>query len=76
MKSARKDFKIAPNTQKNRSQNDLWDVMLGLERVATRPNQAEAQTLADQLNADPWFLNRGQTRFERTGTKLSVERPE
>lgn len=74
MKKHRKDFTIRPNTQTNRPQVDLWDVIVGRELVTTAQSEAEAQAIADALNVDPWFLDRGQTRFELRGAVKSVER--
>lgn len=74
MKKRRKDFTIRPNNQTQRTQVDLWDVIVGRELVTTAQSEAEAQTIADALNKDPWFLDRGQTRFELRGATLSVER--
>lgn len=76
MKRARNDFKVVPNNQKNRSQDDLWDVMAGGELILTAQGRDNAEAQAALLNMDPWHLDRGQTRFERTGTRLSMERPE
>jgi hypothetical protein len=71
---ARNDFKIRPNRQTNRTQVDLWDVFAGRELITTAQSEAEAQALADNLNRDPWFLDRGQTRFELRGAVKSVAR--
>ena len=76
MKIRHKDFKAVPNKQKDRKQTDLWDIVSGGEVVITVAGQAAAQDVVNKLNADPWHLNRGQTRFERTGTRLSVARSE
>ena len=76
MKRARNDFKVVPNNQKNRSQDDLWDVVAGGELILTAQGRDNAEAQAVLLNMDPWHLDRGQTRFERTGTRLSMERPE
>lgn len=76
MKFRHKDFKAVPNKQRDRKQTDLWDVVSGGEVVITISGQAAAQEVVNKLNVDPWHLNRGQTRFERTGTQRSVARSE
>ena len=74
MKKRRKDFTIRPNNQTQRTQVDLWDVVAGRELILTAQSEAEAQAVADALNIDPWFLDRGQTRFELRGAVKSVAR--
>ena len=74
MKKRRKDFTIRPNNQPQRTQVDLWDVVAGRELITTVQGQAQAQAVADALNVDPWFLDRGQTRFDLRGAVKSVER--
>lgn len=70
--TVRNDYTVVVNKQTNRS--DLWDVVVGRESVHTANSKERAQWIADQLNADPWFFDRGQTRFERNGAVPSVER--
>lgn len=76
MKKRRNDFTVRPNRQPERTQIDLWDVVVGrpAELITTVQGEAKAQEIADNLNRDPWFLDRGQTRFELRGAVKSVER--
>jgi hypothetical protein len=74
LKKNRKDFVIRPNRQPERKQTDLWDVTAGKVLITTVQGEAAAQEVADNLNRDPWFLDRGQTRFELRGAVKSVPR--
>jgi hypothetical protein len=68
----RTDFRVVPNNQTNRS--DLWDVVSGGARLYTTNSRANAEEIACKLNMDPWYFDRGQTRFERNGAIPSVDR--
>lgn len=73
----RTDYTIRPNQQTHRLQADLWDVMLANRvRITTAVGEERAQFLADQLNEDCWYFNRGQTRAEMHGTRKSLDRKE
>lgn len=74
MKKPRNDFTVRPNTQLERPQTDLWDIVVARQRFMTVVGQVRAQEIADELNKDPWFLDRGQTRFELHGAVKSVAR--
>jgi len=74
MKTKHIDFTIRPNTQSERIQEDLWDVMIGGTEVFTiTQGRKNAQALADQLNQDPYTFERGQTRMHRGGA-INYER--
>ena len=63
----RTDFTIRPNTQSQRENYmELWDVIVGSsDHVITCNGQIAAQKIADQLNIDPYYLDRGQTKADR-----------
>lgn len=66
MKRKRNDFTIKPNTQSERVQTDLWNVVVAnKERITTVQGKEKAQRIADALNLDPYFLDRGQTFSDR-----------
>lgn len=66
MKAPRSDFTVRPNRQNQRSQLDLWDVILAhATLVTTTTNEQDAQDIADALNIDPYFLDRGKTSADR-----------
>lgn len=58
------DFKVIENSQSQRTQPDLWDVITGRQRVVTIQGKEKAQEIADRLNQDPYALDRGQTRAD------------
>ena len=62
----RNDFQVYEET--NAKGETVWRIRTGGRRgnVSTSCyNQDEANETARQLNIDPWFLGRGQTRAER-----------
>lgn len=62
----RQDYKVYE--EKDIRGNTLWRIRSGGKRgdVATNcKTQAEAEQIAHELNQDPWFLHRGDTRRER-----------
>jgi hypothetical protein len=61
------DFTIKPNTQSQRENyTELWDVVVGSSvNIITCKGQIAAQKMADQLNIDPYYLERGQTEIDR-----------
>ena len=68
MRTATNDYTIRPNTQTQRKQTDLWDVVKARHYlVTTAQSQEAAQITADQLNNDPCALERGQTFADRGG---------
>ena len=74
MAKIRNDFKVQPNTQNNRTQEDLWDVVVGGKRFTTTTGKENAEKLATALNEDPWHMERGQTRADRYGVNITVDR--
>jgi hypothetical protein len=63
----RNDYTIRPNNQSQRANyTELWDVIVGSNvQISTCKGQKAAQEMADQLNVDPSFLERGQTENDR-----------
>lgn len=62
----RTDFKVYE--EKNRMGDMVWRVRSGGSKgdVTTNCKSLEAaEKLAHQLNLDPWFLDRGNTRADR-----------
>ena len=62
----RNDFKVYEETDRNGAV--IWRIRSGGRRgdIATNcTSEAKATEVARQLNLDPWFLSRGDTRAER-----------
>ena len=62
----RNDFRVFEET--NTKGDTIWRVRVGGKRgdvSISSYNQDEATETARQLNIDPWFLGRGQTRADR-----------
>jgi hypothetical protein len=72
MKRKCNDFTITPNTQSERVQTNLWNVMVGGKRYTTVVGQEKAQRTADALNLDPNALERGETRAARAAGQTST----
>jgi len=63
-----KDYSIRPNQQSQRTQPDLWDVVVGKDiLILTAKSKVQAEEFAYRLNRDPHCLERGQTRRDRGG---------
>jgi hypothetical protein len=66
IKTSRNDFKVYEEV--TMTGKTLWRIRSGGKRgdVATNCNtESEAKEIARQLNLDPWFLHRGDTRAIR-----------
>jgi hypothetical protein len=66
IKTARNDFKVYE--EETMTGNIIWRIRSGGKRgdVATNcKTEKEANEIARQLNLDPWFLHRGDTRAIR-----------
>lgn len=74
MAKIRSDFKVRPNTQTERTQENLWDVVVARELVTTVVGKEAAESVASKLNNDPWYMDRGQTRADRYSVNPTVER--
>ena len=62
--SKRTDFKVIPH--KDLRGNARWKVMIGgTETVTICHTEQQANELAKNLNLDPWYLDRNQTRADR-----------
>ena len=59
----RNDFKVIKTTRRTGEQ--VWKVTVGGDSITTCNTQERAEYLAKNLNSDPWFLDRGQTRADR-----------
>jgi len=65
--SKRTDFKVKPH--KDLRGNARWKVTIGgTETVTICHTEQHANELAKNLNLDPWYLDRGQTRAERVAS--------
>lgn len=65
-KAPTKDFKIRRNRQTQRkNSSELWDVTVAGIHIITCTSKVRAQFLADQMNIDPDYLERGQTLADR-----------
>lgn len=59
----RNDYRVTETTRRTGEQ--VWKVTVGGSLVvSTCTTFARAQELAKNLNADPWFLDRGNTRAD------------
>ena len=58
----RSDYRVIETTRQNGKQ--VWKVIVGGESVTTCNTQERADYLAKNLNLDPWFLDRGNTRAD------------
>lgn len=72
MKRKCNDFTITPNTQSERVQTNLWNVMCGGKRITTTVGKLKAQDTADALNLDWAALERGETRAARAAGQTST----
>jgi hypothetical protein len=63
----RNDYTIRANRQAERKTDvPLWDVVVGKNiKVTTCKGKEVAQAMADRLNIDPDYLERGQTLADR-----------
>lgn len=58
----RNDFTVVETTRRTGEQ--VWKVLVGGDTIATCNDLKKAQQLAENLNLDPWFLDRGNTRAD------------
>ena len=59
----RNDYRVTETTRRTGEQ--VWKVTVGGSLVvSTCTTFAKAQELAKNLNSDPWFLDRGNTRAD------------
>ena len=59
----RNDYRVTETTRRTGEQ--VWKVTVGSGLVvSTCTTLSRAQELAKNLNADPWFLDRGNTRAD------------
>jgi hypothetical protein len=65
----RNDYTIRANRQSERKTDvPLWDVVVGKNiKITTCKGKEVAQVMADRLNIDPDYLERGQTLADRQG---------
>lgn len=66
MTKIRNDFYVFEETR--RTGETVWRVRIGGKRgtgITTCQTQEKADEIARQLNIDPWFLDRGNTRADR-----------
>jgi hypothetical protein len=61
----RSDYKIKSHYTTLEPTTEKFKVVLGGETVAVRKTVEAAQQLIDNLEKDPWFLDRGYTRVDR-----------
>lgn len=59
----RNDYRVIETTRQTGEQ--VWKVIVGGDSITTCNTQERAEYLAKNLNSDPWFLDRGQTRADR-----------
>ena len=66
----RNDFRVFEETTTSGKQ--VWRIRIGGEKgtnITTLNTLEEANEMARQLNIDPWFAERGQTRKDRGGVR-------
>lgn len=61
----RSDYKIKSYYTALDPATEKFKVVLGGDTVAVRKTVEAAQQLIDNLEKDPWFLDRGYTRVDR-----------
>jgi|TARA_R110000772_G_scaffold101387_2_gene201856 hypothetical protein len=67
MVKVRNDYTVVETIDKNL--NPKWKVLVARSIVVTTCNSLkEAQTIAAKLNADPFALDRGNTRADRVAS--------
>jgi hypothetical protein len=70
MAKQRNDYHIRPYATKLNPERKLWQVYIGEDEVITTCRSLEgAQELVRNLNIDPWFLGRMQTRDDRNANR-------
>ena len=70
MAKVRKDFTV--NEYVNKQGETRWQVISGGTVVTVCRALKEAQEIATNLNIDPWFLDRGNTRADRVAAANNV----
>jgi len=66
VKKAHNDFRV--QEEKRRTGETVWRVRSGFNYghpITTCQTQEKAEEIARQLNIDPWYLDRGNTRADR-----------
>ena len=58
----RNDYKVIETTRRTGEQ--VWKVTVGGDPITTCTTFEQAEQLAKNLNLDPWFLDRGNTRAD------------
>lgn len=57
------DFKVIPHIRKGK---ELWAVVAGKNSiVSVSADKSQSDSIAENLNKDAWFLDRGYTRADR-----------
>lgn len=57
------DFKVIPHIRKGK---ELWAVVAGKNSiVSVSADKSRSDFIAENLNKDAWFLDRGYTRADR-----------
>ena len=57
------DFKVIPHIRKDK---ELWAVVAGKNSIVfVSADKAQSDSIAENLNKDAWFLDRGYTRADR-----------
>jgi hypothetical protein len=59
------DFKVRKNTATHRDTTELWDVVCAGVHITTVRGLEKADAMAEELNKDPWYLERGQKLIDR-----------
>ena len=77
MSYAHNDFRVFTYVDTARPTVELWKVTLGGNGanstiLTIAADEAEADRIAEELNKDPWYLDRGQTRAEMYGSSKTL----
>jgi hypothetical protein len=58
------DFTVLETKRSSTRGEKIWQIILGGKAITTCVTKKQAVDLAEKLNLDPYFLNRGQTRAD------------
>jgi len=76
MSKVRNDFRVYPYESTHYPDIDMWQVRTGGTDVyITSRNFAEAERVAAALNHDPYYLERGNTQFDRANMQAPIQAP-
>lgn len=73
MSKVRNDFRVYPYESTYHPEIEMWQVKTGGTDVyITSRNLAKAESIAAALNADPYYLERGNTQLDRSNMQAPM----